>query len=72
MSGSLIELLRTNPALLDGKSSLQVIQFAGEGRLRDGNETSREVREWMSAIPLVRAKFGIDTSTSSIMETGSS
>jgi hypothetical protein len=53
---TLAQLWKDQPAFLDLKSFRQIIQLAGDGRLRDGNETSAEVREWLSAIPLARLR----------------
>lgn len=56
MSESLLELWQTKPTFFAGKSVRQIIQFAGDGRLRDGNQTSTEFREWLTAIPLERLR----------------
>ena len=37
---------------LQGKTLKQIVGFAGDGALRDGNETSREFREWLGRIQL--------------------
>ncbi len=56
MSETLLELWQSKPAFFEGKSVRQVIQFAGDGRLRDGNPTSCEFRGWLAAIPLDRLR----------------
>lgn len=53
---TLVQLWKDRPAFLEIKSFRQIIQLAGDGRLRDGNETSTEIREWLSAIPLARLR----------------
>lgn len=52
MSGTLLDFWERNESLFAEKSFWQIIQFAGEGKFRDGNDTSREVRELLAAIPL--------------------
>lgn len=56
MSNTLTQLWKDKPEFLDGKSMWQIIQFAGDGRLRDGSDASAELREWLSAIPLQRLR----------------
>ena len=56
MSHTLAQLWKDKPAFLDGKSFRQLIQLAGDGRLRDGSVASAELREWLSAIPLERLR----------------
>lgn len=53
---TLAQLWKDQPTFLESKSYRQIIQLAGDGRLRDGNATSSEVREWLSAIPLPRLR----------------
>lgn len=52
MGSTLLEIWKDQAAFIEGKSFRQVIQLAGDGRLRDGNQTSAELREWLAAIPL--------------------
>ena len=52
MSGSLVELWQTNQSSIGDKSFRQIVQFSGEGQLRDGNDTSHEVRALLAALPL--------------------
>jgi len=56
MANTLIEIWRDQPAFVEGKSFRQIIQLAGDGRLRDGNGTSQELRDWLAAIPLERLR----------------
>lgn len=48
---SLLELWETNRAQLEGKRLHQLIAFAGEGKLRDGNDTSREFCAFLARVP---------------------
>jgi hypothetical protein len=56
MPHKLSQLWRDQPDFLAGKSYRQIIQISGDGRLRDGNETSVELRDWLSVIPLERLR----------------
>jgi len=56
MSHKLSQLWHDQSAFLIGKSFLQIIQVAGDGQLRDENETSSELREWLGVIPLERLR----------------
>lgn len=56
MANTLTELWRQNPAFFDGKSFRQIIQMAGDGILRDGNQASLQVREWLGTVPLYRLR----------------
>jgi hypothetical protein len=56
MANTLIEVWRDQAGFVAGKSFRQIIQLAGDGRLRDGNDASKELREWLSAIPLERLR----------------
>lgn len=56
MLHSLAQLWKETPAFLQAKSFRQIIQVAGDGRLRDGNQTSKELREWLGAISLQRLR----------------
>ncbi len=68
MSHTLAQLWKDQPAFLDGKSFRQIIQLAGDGRLRDGNKTSVELREWLGVIPLVRLRSCAEECLSSSFE----
>src|SRR4051812_47079208 len=56
MSHRLTQLWRDQPDFLANKSFRQIIQISGDGRLRDSGETSGEVRDWLSVIPLNRLR----------------
>jgi hypothetical protein len=60
MASTLIEIWRDQGSFIAGKSFRQIIQLAGDGRLRDGNGASQELREWLSAIPLERLRLCIE------------
>jgi hypothetical protein len=48
---SLVDIWKKTPEQIRGKSIQQVLAFAGDGRLKDGNETSIEFREYLAHIP---------------------
>ena len=48
---SLTDLWKTQPNQLKDKQISQLITFAGEGNLRDGNIASKEFREFLGIIP---------------------
>jgi hypothetical protein len=60
MANTLIEIWRDQPAFFEGKSFRQIIQLAGDGRLRDGNGASQELRDWLAAIPLERLRSCVE------------
>src|SRR5687768_5105893 len=68
MPHRLAQLWQHQPEFLAGKSFRQIIQVAGDGKLRDGNQTSEEVREWLSIIPLDRLRFCAEECLSSTFE----
>jgi hypothetical protein len=45
---ALVDILVNTPEQLAGKKVDQVIRFAGEGRLLDGNNCSREFRDYLA------------------------
>jgi hypothetical protein len=47
---SIIQLWAQNREIFKQKSLLQIIQFAGEGKLRDSNKTSHEFRELINSV----------------------
>lgn len=47
---SLTNIFHDNPESLEGKGVKQIIAFAGDGTLKDGNETSEDVREYLTLI----------------------
>lgn len=50
MTQSLLSMWRNDPDFLLGKSVEQIVAFAGDGVLKDGNPTSAEIREYLSAV----------------------
>ena len=46
----LIELWKESRSQLESKGVAQIIAFAGTGRLKDGNETSREFRGFLGHV----------------------
>jgi hypothetical protein len=48
---ALVDLWNSDRDQIAGKRIDQLISFAGEGRLRDGNTTSAELRSLLAAIP---------------------
>lgn len=48
---ALVDLWKSDRDQISGKRIDQLIAFAGEGRLRDKNGTSRELRELLAAVP---------------------
>ena len=48
---SLLQQWRTTPKQLQDKHIRQLIAFAGDGKLRDGNDTCTEFREFLREIP---------------------
>jgi hypothetical protein len=47
----LVEIWKKSPEQLRGKTIQQVLVFAGDGRLKDGNSTSAEFREFLAHVP---------------------
>ena len=52
---ALVEIWKKSPDQLRGKTVNQVLAFAGDGKLRDGNATSEEFREYLAHVPSIRA-----------------
>ncbi|MEB3123510.1 MAG: hypothetical protein VKL41_20085 [Snowella sp.] len=48
---SILEIYKQNKQLILDKSIRQVLSFAGDGKLRNNNETCQEFRELLSVIP---------------------
>jgi hypothetical protein len=48
---SIVQVWRTNRSFLEGKKLEQILAFIAEGKLRDGNKTSAEFREYLRSIP---------------------
>lgn len=70
MAHTLSQLWTENSAFLKGKSFRQVIQLAGDGRLRDGSAASTELRAWLGAIPLERLRQCAEECLSESFEDG--
>ncbi len=70
MANTLIEIWRDQPTFVEAKSFRQVIQLAGDGRLRDGNITSQELRDWLAAIPLERLRGCVEECLAESFEDG--
>ncbi len=47
----LVEIWKKTPEQIRGKTIQQILVFAGDGRLKDGNSTSAEFREYLAHIP---------------------
>lgn len=48
---SLVDIWQSTPGQLSDKHLLQIIAFAGDGKLKDGNATSDEFRAFISLLP---------------------
>ena len=48
---ALVDLWKSSPEQIKGKTIQQLLTFAGDGHLRDGNETSDEFRSFLGAVP---------------------
>src|SRR5258708_5520583 len=70
MANSLVEIWREQPAFVETKSFRQIIQLAGDGRLRDGNGTSTELRDWLAAVPLERLRGCVEECLAESFENG--
>ena len=51
MPSSLVTLWRDNTAVLSEKSCAQIVRLAGDGRLRDSSDASKEFRELLELLP---------------------
>ena len=71
MANTLTEIWRDQPAFVEAKSFRQTIQLAGDGRLRDGNGTSQELRDWLAAISLERLRGCVEECLAESFEDGS-
>jgi hypothetical protein len=49
---TLVKMWKENKEGIQGKSLVQILKFAGEGKLADGNACSSEFRELLGALPL--------------------
>jgi hypothetical protein len=48
---NILDILEENPDLLKSKSLSQILNFTGDGKLRDNNDTSTEFRKLLEIIP---------------------
>lgn len=56
MADTLTQIWKDKPSFLEGKTFRQIVQMAGDGRLRDGSNAATELREWLSVVPLDRVR----------------
>jgi hypothetical protein len=70
MANTLVGIWRDQPEFIEGKSFRQIIHLAGDGRIRDGNGTSQELRDWLAAIPLERLKECVEECLAESFEDG--
>jgi hypothetical protein len=67
----LVDIWKSTPNQIQNKSIQQLLVFAGDGRLRDGNETSKEFREFLAHIPSdLLSKYASQCLSSSFQESG--
>jgi hypothetical protein len=63
---TLVDLWKSNPEYFRGKTIQQLLGIAGDGKLRDGNETSTEFREFLGHVPsdslAIFANYCLETS----------
>ena len=57
---TLTTLWKEQKSQLEGKHVRQIISFAGDGRIRDNNQTSSEFRDFLSHIPSNQLKQYLD------------
>ncbi len=51
---ALVDIWTTSRNQIEDKSVAQIVAFAGDGRLRDGGDASREFREFLAVVPTER------------------
>jgi hypothetical protein len=51
MSSSITEVWKRNKRAFESKKLSQILGFAGDGKLKDGNSTSKELREFLGKVP---------------------
>ena len=67
----LVDIWKSTPDQIQNKSIQQLLMFAGDGRLRDGNETSKEFRDFLAHIPSdLLSKYASQCLSSSFQESG--
>lgn len=48
---ALVDIWKSSPEQLEGKTVQQILSFAGDGSLKDGNATSEEFRTYLAHVP---------------------
>jgi hypothetical protein len=67
----LVDLWKSSPDQIRGKTVQQLLMFAGDGKLRDGNETSAEFRQFLGHIPSdLLSTYAIQCLTTSFHDSG--
>jgi hypothetical protein len=51
MSGTITQIWVKSKKTFESKNLSQILSFAGDGKLRDGNSTSKELREFLGQVP---------------------
>lgn len=51
MSGTITQIWAKSKKTFESKNLSQILSFAGDGKLRDGNPTSKELREFLGQVP---------------------
>lgn len=68
---SIIEIWNKNKGTFDSKSLSQILAFAGDGKLKDNNTTSKEFRDLLDQVPSYFLKqFADDCLTESFTDSG--
>jgi hypothetical protein len=68
---ALVDFWKSTPDQIGSKTVQQLLTFAGDGRLRDGNETSAEFRQFLTHIPSdLLSAFASQCLTSSFSDSG--
>lgn len=71
MASTVLEMWQADAANLDGKSFAQIVQFCGDGRLRDDGQASKELRQLLAAVPRHRLEaFAEECLSTSFQESG--
>lgn len=68
---SILSIYQTNKGAFDNKSLQQILGLAGDGKLKDGNKTSLDFREFLEEIPSQLIKqFAINCLTDGFQDSG--
>src|ERR1035437_7251670 len=68
---TLVELWKENEDFFNDKELSQIIGSTGDGELRDGNNTSKEIREFLNEISSYRLiQFGNDSLSEKFKDSG--